>query len=158
VGVTKLQSKFNHIYAEFCRTERPRGLRSWVCGRSLIGIVSSNPAEGMYVCLVWVLCVIKYRTLRQADHSSRGVVRSVVCLSVIVKPRWWGGHGTSGCFTVEKKWINLSVSKGTPRTVLLVRSNIREQNGRWMNTVHSSNDEWQGTTKILDDKPTPQPH
>jgi len=32
--------------------------KAWVCGRSLAGIVGSNPAEGMYVGLLWVLCVL----------------------------------------------------------------------------------------------------
>jgi len=31
---------------------------AWVCGRSLAGIVVSNPAGGMDVCLLWVLCVV----------------------------------------------------------------------------------------------------
>ena len=31
----------------------------WVCGRSLDGIAGSNPAEGMGVCLLWVLCVVR---------------------------------------------------------------------------------------------------
>jgi hypothetical protein len=34
-----------------------------------------------------VLCVVRYRSLCRADLSSRGVLPSVVCLSVIVKPR-----------------------------------------------------------------------
>jgi len=37
----------------------PRGLRAWVCGRSFVGIVSSNPNRGVYVCLLWVLCVVR---------------------------------------------------------------------------------------------------
>jgi hypothetical protein len=32
-------------------------------------------------------CVLLGRGLRRADHSSRGVLPSVVCLSMIVKPR-----------------------------------------------------------------------
>jgi hypothetical protein len=27
--------------------------KEWVCGRSLTGIVGSNPAWGMDVCLLW---------------------------------------------------------------------------------------------------------
>jgi hypothetical protein len=34
--------------------------------------------------------------LRRPDHSSRGVLSSVVCLSVIVKPRQCGGSGPLG--------------------------------------------------------------
>jgi hypothetical protein len=33
------------------------------------------------------LCVFRKRSLCRADHSSRGVLPNVVCLSVIVKPR-----------------------------------------------------------------------
>jgi hypothetical protein len=32
--------------------------KAWVYSRSLTGIVGSNPAEGMDVCLLWVLCVV----------------------------------------------------------------------------------------------------
>jgi hypothetical protein len=34
-------------------------------------------------------CVLSGRSLRLADHSSIGVLPSVVCLSVITKPRKW---------------------------------------------------------------------
>jgi hypothetical protein len=64
---------------------RPKVL---VRGRSLAEIVGSNHAGGM-----WVLCVFGYRSLRRADHSSRGVLPSVVCLSVIANPRYRGGLG-----------------------------------------------------------------
>ena len=40
-----------------------------------------------WICLLWVLCISSQRSLRPADHSSRGHLQSVVCLSVIVKPR-----------------------------------------------------------------------
>jgi hypothetical protein len=49
-------------------------------GLSLTGIVSSNPTEGMDVCPLWVLFVVRQRSLRRAGPSSRGVVPSVVCL------------------------------------------------------------------------------
>jgi hypothetical protein len=51
-----------------------------VCGRSLAGIVGSNPAGGLDVCLSCVLCVVRYRSLRRADHSFRGVLPSLMCL------------------------------------------------------------------------------
>jgi hypothetical protein len=38
-------------------------------------------------CRVRSVCCVKWRFLRRADHSSRGVVPSVLCLSVIVKLR-----------------------------------------------------------------------
>jgi len=31
----------------------------------------------MAVCLLWVLCVVRQRSLRRADHSSRGVLPTV---------------------------------------------------------------------------------
>jgi hypothetical protein len=70
-------------------------------GRSLAGIAGSNPAWCMNVCLLWVLCVVRQRSLRRADHSSRGVLPSVVCLSVIEEPHreslgllWLSSHET----------------------------------------------------------------
>ena len=35
------------------------GLLTWVCGRSLVGIEVSNPAGGVDVCLLWLLCVVR---------------------------------------------------------------------------------------------------
>jgi len=29
-------------------------------------------------CLLWVLCVVRYRSLRRADHSSRGILQTVM--------------------------------------------------------------------------------
>jgi hypothetical protein len=60
--------------------------KAWVCDRSLARILGSNPAGGMDACLLGVLSG-RERSLRRADHSTRGVLRSVVYLSVIVKPR-----------------------------------------------------------------------
>jgi hypothetical protein len=40
---------------------------------------------------------------RRADHSSRGVLPSVVCLNVIVKPRKWGGLGPLGAVAPWRK-------------------------------------------------------
>jgi hypothetical protein len=59
--------------------------KAWVFGRSLAGIAGSNHAVGMNVSFFWVLCVVRYSSLRRADHSSGGVLQSVVCLSVISK-------------------------------------------------------------------------
>ena len=44
-------------------------------GRSLTLIAGSNPAGGMVVCHFCVLCAASERSLRLADHSSRGVLR-----------------------------------------------------------------------------------
>jgi hypothetical protein len=61
--------------------------RAWVYGCSHTEIVGSNPACDMNVCLLWVLSVVRDRSLRHADHSTRAVLPSVVCLSMIKKPR-----------------------------------------------------------------------
>ena len=37
--------------------------KAWVCGRTLAGIVGSNPAGGMDVCFLWVLRVMSGRGL-----------------------------------------------------------------------------------------------
>jgi len=55
-----------------------------VLDRSLAGVAGSNPAGDMDVCLLWVLCVVRYTYLRRADPWGRGVLPSVfVSLSVI---------------------------------------------------------------------------
>jgi hypothetical protein len=59
----------------------PSGRAARVCGCSLAGIVGSNPASGMDVCLLWVLSGVRYSSLRWADHSSRGFLPIVVCLT-----------------------------------------------------------------------------
>jgi len=45
----------------------------WLCGSSLLGIAGSNPTVGMDVCRLLVLCDVRYRSLRRASRSSRGV-------------------------------------------------------------------------------------
>ena len=50
--------------------------KAWVCGRSPAEIwVWIQPGSWMFVC--WVLCVVRLRFLRRADHSSRGVLLTV---------------------------------------------------------------------------------
>ena len=55
------------------RTKRPHGLKSFY-GRSPAETAGSNPAGGMRAFQLWVLCVVRVRLLRRADHSSRGVL------------------------------------------------------------------------------------
>jgi hypothetical protein len=66
--------------------------KAWVCSRSPAGIAGSNPAEGMDICLLWVLCVC------QVEISGTGwslVQRSPTdcdaSLRVISEPQEWGG-------------------------------------------------------------------
>jgi len=60
------------------QSQWPRGLRRWLWGRSPAEMVGSNPTRGIDVCLLWVLCVVRWRSVRRADHSSRGVVLTVL--------------------------------------------------------------------------------
>jgi len=60
--------------------------KTYVCGRSLAGILVSNSTGGMDVCLLWVLYFV--RSLRQTSYSSRRVLPRVVCpISVIAETR-----------------------------------------------------------------------
>ena len=62
--------------------------RGCEAARLLARNVRSYLAGGMNVCCE--CCVL---SLRRADHSSRGVLPSVVCpVSVIAKPRKWRSH------------------------------------------------------------------
>jgi hypothetical protein len=36
--------------------------------------------RGLEVCLLWVLCVVRYRFLRMSDHSSRGQEKIHICI------------------------------------------------------------------------------
>jgi hypothetical protein len=42
-----------------CRSQCAARSKEWICGRSLTRIVGSNPAEGMDVCLLKMLCVVR---------------------------------------------------------------------------------------------------
>jgi hypothetical protein len=50
----------------------------WVCGLSPVELAVFNPTGGMDICLLWVLCVVWQKSLRWANHSSRGVLPTVV--------------------------------------------------------------------------------
>jgi len=55
--------------------------RSWVL----------NPTGGTDICLLWVSCVVRKRSPRRADHSSRGVLPTVVHRCV------WSRNIKNGC-------------------------------------------------------------
>jgi len=58
--------------------------RAQFCSRLITGIAHSNPTKGMEVHLLCCLCVLwKYRSLRRAGHSFRGVVPDM-CDCIIV--------------------------------------------------------------------------
>jgi hypothetical protein len=72
---------------KFCdgRSQWSRGLKC-VCVHSIAETAGSNNAAAMDVCLLWVLCVVRQRFLRRADHFPSGILSNVVCLSVIEEP------------------------------------------------------------------------
>ena len=80
--------------------------KAWFCARSLARIGGSNPTGSMDVCLLWVLYVVRFMCLRRADHSTRGVLPSVVCLCVMEKLRQWEGPGPVGAVPQWKRKLD----------------------------------------------------
>jgi hypothetical protein len=61
-----------------------------------------------------VLSIVRYKSLRRADHSSRVFLPSVVCLSVIELPEGRVDRGPlRGCWAVEAKSLKQTPSWGT---------------------------------------------
>jgi hypothetical protein len=87
--------------------------KAWVCVRSLAGILGSNPAGGMNVCLWRMLCVVRYRSLRRAYHSSREVAPSV-CVCVCV----------TECYQIQKNPYNTTQWVGS-------RIRLRKEQSIW---------------------------
>ena len=75
--------------------------KACVCGLCLTGIAVSNSAYGIDVSVLWVFCVVSWRSLHRADHSSREVLPNVVgqCDRKALKVRrpW----PTMGCRTIK---------------------------------------------------------
>jgi hypothetical protein len=66
-------------------------------------IIFSNPTGGMDICL---LCVVRQRSLRRADHSPKVVLPTVARRCVIKEPRGRGGHSPHwAAEPVKKKYI-----------------------------------------------------
>ena len=99
----------------------------WACGRSLAAIAVSNPTNSTDICLLWVLCIVRYSSMWRSDHSSARFLPSVVCLTEIVKPQQWGGPVPLGIVVPKKKSdtkLVLNFAKHT-RTFLSLISNIK---------------------------------
>ena len=56
--------------------------KDWVYVRLLAAFVVSSPANGLDICL---MCVVRWTSLRRADHMSRGV------LPTVLRRRVWSG-------------------------------------------------------------------
>jgi len=71
------------------RCRWPRGLRHSSAAACMLGLWFRIPPRGRAGCRFWMLYVVRYRSLRRTDHSSRGVlprarVRACVCVSLSV--------------------------------------------------------------------------
>jgi len=80
IYVFTFQLNFSASYSTTLPIPVAAGSKAWDCGRWLFGIAGSNHAERIDICLLWVLCVVRQRSLRRADHSSKGVLPSDMCL------------------------------------------------------------------------------
>jgi len=97
--------------------------KAGVCGQSFARIAGLNAAGDMDVCPLWVLCVVRCRSLRLSDRSSRGALQSAVCLSVIVKPP--EGPGSRGA-VAQWAYINTATNVDINSTLhidLLINAN-----------------------------------
>ena len=45
--------------------------KAYVCDRSPAGIVGSNPAGGLDICMLWVLCVVSDELMTRPEESYR---------------------------------------------------------------------------------------
>ena len=104
-----------------CRSQWPRGLRRRPAAARLLRSWVRIPPEGMDVCLLWVLCVVRYRSLRRADHSSRGVLLTVVCRVWSRMRRPWPALGRSAT-AKKKKNIYIYIYKILTNSVNYMRS------------------------------------
>jgi len=86
----------------------PMAARSnaWVCGRSIAGIADSNPSGGIDICVLRLLCVMRWKSLRQADNSPRSVLPNLMCLNerdreASIKRRLWPTRGCCTCVNIH---------------------------------------------------------
>ena len=87
--------------------------RRAAAGRSPAYIVGSNPTGGMDICLLWVSCVVRQRSLRRADHSSRGVIPTLLRRCV------WSRNIKNGCSIYIYDTGRLRVKKKNIHTQLI---------------------------------------
>jgi hypothetical protein len=75
-----------------------------VCGCPLSGIRGSSPRreQGFLSLVNFVCCQLKVCV---AEHLSKWLLQSLVCLSVILKPRKWGGSGPLAAVASWKKRV-----------------------------------------------------
>ena len=71
--------------------------------------ISNDPTGGMDICLLWVSCIVRQRSLRRADHSSRRV------LPTVLRRRVWSRNIKNGCsiyiYDISHLRVNKTVGK-----------------------------------------------
>jgi len=77
----------------------------FVCIKSVFHRINKKKShQGKDVCLLWVLCVVRWRSLRRADHSSRGVLLTVMRHCVWSRNlKNWGDHGPRWAAAPQEK-------------------------------------------------------
>jgi len=65
------------------RSQWPRILMRGSAPARFLGLRVRILSGAWMFCLLWTLCVLMDKSLRRADHSSRGFLPNIVCLSVI---------------------------------------------------------------------------
>ena len=96
----------NNLYTYVCICPLAARSKTWVCGRSLAGTPGLNPAGDMDVCLLWVLCVVRYVPASGPSLVLRNPTECYECdqeVSIIRRPlhtravALWGGGGGNLC-------------------------------------------------------------
>jgi hypothetical protein len=85
------------------RSQWPRGLRRGSTAECFLGSWARIP-PGAWMCLLRELYVVRYRSVCRADHSSRGVLLSVVCECDREASRIRKLWPVRGCCTIGKKY------------------------------------------------------
>ena len=117
------------IYFIKLLTEKPVPVaarsKAYVCGLSPAEIVGSNPTGGMDVCLLWVLSVVRKRSLPRVDHSSRGVLPTVLLVVCYLETSWMRRPWPTGGLLGQKGelWERFLKQMWTPWTIHLMLYN-----------------------------------
>ena len=71
------------------RSQCSRFLRRGSARAGLLGLRVRIPPRGIDVCPLWVLCVVRWDSLRRTHYPSTGIVPADVELGLIVKSQQW---------------------------------------------------------------------
>ena len=88
------------------RYHRPHGPSRGSAAARVQGLRVRIP-PGAWISLLRLLCAVRQRSVRWNEHMSRGVLPSVMCLSVILEPQDWRILGPLGLSSYEKQSISL---------------------------------------------------